>query len=112
MSLRSTSFSPSTQTCSFNEKVRSGGPATLSFPCAGGAASARFSTQTFVGTADRSHVDITNSAPFTFKSCQVTSTQHIVGTPPNLSYSYSERITGGNCSGVSTCTASGRVSAL
>ena len=112
LSLRSTSFSPSTATCSFNEKVRSGGPATLTFPCAGGAATARFSSQTFIGTADKTHVDITNSAPFTFRTCQVTSTQRITGTPPNLSYSYSERTTGGDCAKVSTCTASGRVSAL
>lgn len=112
LNLRSTSFSPSTATCSFNEKVRSGSPATLTFPCAGGAATARFSSQTFTGTADKSHVDISNVQPFTFQQCQVTSTQHISGTPPNLSYTYSERTTGANCKGVSTCTASGRVSAL
>jgi hypothetical protein len=112
LTLRSTSFTPSTATCSFEEKVRAGSPATLTFPCAGGTAVARFSSQTFTGTADPKRVQISNSVPFTFKDCKVQATQTISGTPPNLSYFYSERITGGTCTNVSTCTARGSVSAL
>ena len=112
LTLRSTSFSPSTATCSFNEKVRAGSPATMSFPCAGGTAVARFSSQTFTGTADSSRVSISNSALFPFSGCTVRSVQTISGTPPNLSYRYSESIVSGTCKGVSTCTASGSVSAL
>lgn len=112
LTLRSTSFSPSTSTCSFNEKVRAGSPATLSFPCAGGTAVARFSSQTFTGTADPNRVQISNSALFPFSGCTVRSVQTISGSPPNLSYFYSESIVSGTCKGVSTCTARGGVSAL
>lgn len=112
LTLRSTSFSPSTSTCSFNEKVRAGSPATMSFPCAGGTAIARFSSQTFTGTADASRVSISSSTLFPFSGCTVRSVQTISGTPPNLSYRYSESIVSGTCKGVSTCTANGGVSAL
>ena len=112
LTLRSTSFSPSTSTCSFNEKVRAGSPATLSFPCAGGTAVARFSSQTFTGTADPNRVQISNSSLFPFSGCTVRSVQTISGSPPNLSYFYSESIVSGTCKGVSTCTARGGVSAL
>ena len=112
LTLRSTSFSPSTPTCSFNEKVRAGSPATLSFPCSGGTAVARFSSQTFTGTADPNRVQISNSTLFPFSGCTVRSVQTISGSPPNLSYFYSESIVSGTCSGVSTCTARGSVSAL
>lgn len=111
LTLRSTSFNPSTSTCSFNEKVRAGSPTTLSFPCAGGTAVARFSTQTFTGTADPTRVSISNSALFPFSGCTVRSTQTISGSPPNLSYRYSESIVSGKCPSVSTCTASGNVTA-
>ena len=111
LTLRSTSFTPSTSTCSFNEKVRAGSPTTLSFPCAGGTAVARFSSQTFTGTADPNRVQISNSALFPFSGCTVRSVQTISGSPPNLQYSYSESIVSGTCNGVSTCTARGSVSA-
>ncbi|HSO39947.1 MAG TPA: hypothetical protein VLT33_45785 [Labilithrix sp.] len=111
LTLRSTSFIPSTSTCSFEEKVRAGSPATLSFPCAGGAATARFSSQTFSGTADPKKVQISNTTVFPFSGCQVRAIQTISGTPPNLSYFYSESIVSGKCPGTSTCTARGSVSA-
>jgi hypothetical protein len=111
LTLRSTSFVPSTATCSFEEKVRAGSPATLSFPCAGGAATARFSSQTFSGTADPKKVLISNTSVFPFSGCQVRALQTIAGTPPNLTYSYTESIVSGKCPGTSTCTARGTVSA-
>ncbi len=111
LTLRSTSFSPSKSTCSFEEKVRAGSPATLTFPCAGGSAVARFSSQTFSGTADPKRVSITNTAVFPFSGCQVRAFQTITGTPPNLAYSYAETIVSGKCPGTSTCTARGTVSA-
>ena len=111
LTLRSTSFSPSTSTCSFEEKVRAGSPATLTFPCAGGSAVARFSSQTFSGTADPKKVSITNTTVFPFSGCQVRAFQTITGTPPNLAYSYAETIVSGKCPGTTTCTARGTVSA-
>ncbi|CAN5910160.1 hypothetical protein BH11MYX4_BH11MYX4_66720 [soil metagenome] len=86
-------------------------PATLSFPCAGGAATARFSSQTFSGTADPKKVQISNTTVFPFSGCQVRAIQTISGTPPNLSYFYSESIVSGKCPGTTTCTARGSVSA-
>jgi len=111
LQLRSTSFSPSTSTCQFEEKVRAGSPATLTFPCAGGPAVARFSSQTFSGTADPKKVSITSSTTFPFSGCQVRAFQTITGTPPNLAYSYAESIVSGKCPGTTTCTARGTVSA-
>jgi hypothetical protein len=112
LTLRSTSFNPSSATCGFNEKVRAGSPASMSFPCAGGTAVARFSTQTFTGTADQNRVSISNTSLFPFSGCTVRSVQTITGTPPNLSYRYSETIVSGKCPGTSTCTATGGISAL
>lgn len=111
MTLRTTGFTPSKATCSFNENVRAGSPATLTFPCSGGSASARFSSQTFSGSADRGRVAITNSSTSTFSGCQVRTTQTITGTPPNLSYFLSESLVGGSCKGVSTCTARATITA-
>jgi len=111
LQLRSTSFSPSTRTCQFEEKGRSGSPATLTFPCAGGSAVARFSSQTFIGTADPKKVSLTNTTVFPFSGCQVRAFQTITGTPPNLAYSYAETIISGKCPTTSTCTARGTVSA-
>ncbi|MBX3190547.1 MAG: hypothetical protein KF819_26335 [Labilithrix sp.] len=115
LTLRSTSFSPSSAGCSFNEKVR-GNTAALVFPCAGGTARAAFGSQLFTGSADKTKIALTHSAnfPFTSGGCTVTvrSVQTITGTPPNLSYSYSEQIVSGSCKGVSTCTARGSISAV
>lgn len=105
MTLRTTNFKPSKSTCSFDEKVRAGSPATLTFPCEGGRASARFSSQTFNGSASKDRVTISTSTQTTFSGCQVRTTQTITGRPPNLSYFLSERIVGGSCKSVSTCTA-------
>ena len=111
LQLRSTSFSPSTASCQFEEKVRSGSPATFTFPCAGGAAIARFGSQTFSGTADPKKVSLTNTTLFPFSGCQVRAFQTITGTPPNPAYSYAETIISGKCPTTSTCTARGTVSA-
>lgn len=111
MTLRTVGFTPSKSTCSFNENVRAGSPATLFFPCSGGSASARFSGQTFSGTADRGRVAISNSSTSTFSGCQIRTTQTIAGTPPNLSYFLSESIVGGTCKGISTCTARATITA-
>lgn len=112
MTLRVSGFTPSKSTCSFNESVRAGSPTTLFFPCGGGSASARFSGQTFSGTADRNRVAISNSATSTFSGCQIRTTQTISGSPPNLSYFLSESIVGGTCKGISTCTARATMSAI
>ena len=111
MTLRTSGFIPSTATCSFNENVRSGSPATMFFPCAGGGATARFGSFTFSGTADKNRVSLSNSSLFPFSGCQVRSIQTISGVPPNLAYTYSEFIASGTCKGVSTCTARAIVSA-
>lgn len=111
MTLRTSGFTPSKPTCSFNETVRSG-PATLFFPCSGGSATARFSTQTFSGSADRGRVAITNSSTSTFSGCTIRTTQSIAGTPPSLSYFLSETIVSGTCKGINTCTARATITAV
>lgn len=105
MTLRESNFIPSKSTCSFNETVRNNNPSTLSFPCNGGSAVARFGPQTFTGTADKNRVAITSSVVGTFSGCQIRTTQVISGTPPNLTYFLSESFVGAPCKGVSTCTA-------
>lgn len=111
MTLRTSGFTPSKATCSFNETVRSG-PATLFFPCSGGSATARFSTQTFSGSADRGRVAITNSTTGTFSGCTIRTTQTIAGSPPSLSYFLSETVVGGTCKGINTCTARATITAV
>lgn len=113
LTLRNTSFTPSKSTCSFEEKVRSGSPAPLTFPCAGGPASVRFGSQTFSGTSDANKkINLVNTTIFPFSGCQVRAFQTISGTPPNLNYIYTETIISGNCPNTSTCTARGAISAL
>lgn len=112
MTLRISGFSPSSSTCSFNENVRSNSPSTLFFPCTGGVASVRFGPQTFIGTADRTRVSISNSTTSTFQGCQIRTTQTIAGSTPVLSYFLSESIVGGSCKGISTCTARASITAV
>lgn len=111
MTLRTSGFAPSKSTCSFNENVRSGSPATLNFPCGGGVSTARFGSQIFVGQADRFKVNLSHTATTTFQGCQIRTSQTISGNPPNLSYFLSEAIIGGQCRGVTTCTARAGISA-
>jgi hypothetical protein len=103
-------FRRSSATCSFNEKV-SHGPGTLEFPCEGGAAVASFGSQIFHGTVTSTSVVLSESEPFDFRGCSVESTQRIAGarSANTASYTYSERVLGGACSGVKTCSASARV---
>jgi hypothetical protein len=105
LSLRQSNFVPSKSTCSFNESVRSNNPSTLSFPCNGGSATARFGPQTFSGTADKNRVAVSNTVVGTFSGCQIRTTQVISGTPPNLTYFLSESFVGAPCKGINTCTA-------
>jgi len=105
MSLRLSNFVPSKSTCSFNETVRNNNPSTLTFPCNGGGATARFGPQTFSGTADKNRVNVTSSVVGTFSGCQIRTTQVIAGSPPNLTYFLSESFVGAPCKGISTCTA-------
>lgn len=112
MTLRVSGFTPSKSTCSFNEKVRTNSPTTLFFPCNGGGATARFGTQLFSGTADKTRVSLSNSSVSTFSGCEIRTTQTIAGSTPVLSYFLSETIVGGTCKGISTCTARASMTAL
>jgi hypothetical protein len=112
MTMRISGFTPSKSTCSFNENVRSSSPATMFFPCSGGAASVRFGPQTFSGTADKTRVAISNISTNNFDGCTIRTTQTIAGSTPNLSYFLSESIVGGTCKGISTCTARASMTAL
>lgn len=112
MTLRVSGFTPSKSTCSFNENVRSNSPTTLFFPCNGGGATARFGSQLFSGTADKTRVSISNSSVGTFSGCEIRTTQTIAGSTPVLSYFLSETIIGGSCKGISTCTARASMTAL
>ena len=112
MTLRVSGFTPSKSTCSFNENVRSNSPTTLFFPCNGGGATARFGSQLFSGTADKSRVSVSSSTVGTFSGCEIRTTQTIAGSTPVLSYFLSETIVGGSCKGISTCTARASMTAL
>jgi hypothetical protein len=87
-------------------------PATLTYPCAGGNASATFGAQAFAGTVTGTTIDVKNVESFTLKSCQLQSTQEITGdlAAAPLSYSYGEKFLGGDCSGFIICKATGKVS--
>jgi hypothetical protein len=112
MTLRVSGFTPSKSTCSFNESVRSNSPTTLFFPCNGGSSTARFGSQLFSGTADKTRVSLSNSTVGTFSGCEIRTTQTIAGSTPVLSYFLSETIIGGSCKGISTCTARASMTAL
>jgi hypothetical protein len=112
LELRVSGFVPSSPSCSFNEKVRSGSPTTINFPCSGGITTAKFGAQTFAGTASTTKVSLTQVETFPFNGCQVRSTQSITGTPPNLQYSYAENVVSGSCKSTFTCTARAVITAL
>jgi hypothetical protein len=112
MTLRVSGFTPSKSTCSFNESVRANSPTTLFFPCNGGGATARFGGQLFSGTADKTRVSLSNTSTNTFSGCEIRTTQTVAGSTPVLSYFLSETIVGGNCRGISTCTARASMTAL
>jgi hypothetical protein len=106
------SLTPSSSGCTLNEEVRSGSPATMTYPCAGGAVAVRFGSQTFSGTLSGNQLSVTNVDQFPFSSCTWESTQRITGTfPGTLAYSYAERVVSGGCSGVGACTAAGSIAA-
>jgi hypothetical protein len=112
MTMRISGFNPSSPTCSFNENVRTNSPSTMFFPCSGGVASVRFGPQTFIGTADKTRVSLSNTTTNDFRGCTVRTTQTISGSTPVLQYFLSESIVGGSCRSVSTCTARATMTAL
>jgi hypothetical protein len=87
-------------TCTYNTTADSSSPATLTYPCAGGAASATFGTQTFTGTESDGTLSITNVSKYSFTNtkyhvtCTYVATQTISGTLASgkASYSYSEAL--------------------
>lgn len=88
------------------------GAATLTYPCAGGVATATFGNQTFTGTVTAGKLLITNVMQFTLQSCHLESTQTVTGdvsTAP-FAWSYGERFVSGDCSGDIICTANANVS--
>ena len=111
--LQSGSVSLSDHVCTDINTQITKGTVTLTYPCAGGVATATFGTQAFTGTVSATgQVLITNVSKFTLQSCQLESTQTItgaIGTPP-LAWSYGERFLGGDCSGDIICTASSKIS--
>lgn len=84
---------------------------TLTYPCAGGVATATFGQQAFTGSVTAGKLLITNVMPFDLQSCHLESTQTITGdlATAALTWSYGERFLGGNCSGDIICTATGKV---
>jgi hypothetical protein len=111
--LQSGAVSLSNHVCTDINTQITKGTVTLTYPCAGGVATATFGTQAFTGTVSAAgQVLITNVSNFTLGSCQLESTQTItgpIGTPP-LAWSYGERFLGGDCSGDIICTASSKIS--
>jgi hypothetical protein len=96
LSVRITKISQST--CLFNSTVEESSPATLSYACAGGAASVTFGAQTFTGTETAGSVSLTNVSTYTFTnvkynvSCKYIATQTISGTVASgkLTWAYTE----------------------
>jgi hypothetical protein len=91
---------PRVATCTYNTTADSSSPATVSYPCAGGAASATFGAQTFTGTESDGSLSITNVSKYTFTNtkyhvtCTYVATQTITGTLASGkgSYSYGEAL--------------------
>jgi hypothetical protein len=92
-----------------NQQVGAG--ATLTFPCAGGVATATFGTQPFSGTVTGTSVVLSNTADFTLETCGLQSQQTITGdlATGQLVYQYGETLVNGDCFGFSTCQASGQL---
>lgn len=83
-------------TCTFNTTVQQSSPATLTYPCAGGAASVTFGAQTFTGTDSGGTVSLQNVSKFSFTNtkynvtCVFVATQNIKGdlASGKLTYDY------------------------
>jgi hypothetical protein len=91
--------------------LQSGSTSTLVFPCAGGPARAHFGKHVFVGTADKSHVSLTAASTYSAFGCPWHTTQTITGSPPNLVYSYGEKVVPPCKSSARPSTMSGAISA-
>jgi hypothetical protein len=106
------SVSLSNKVCTdINTQVTKANAVTLTYPCAGGVATATFGQQPFTGSVTGGKLLITNVMPFDLQSCHLESTQTISGdvTTPALTWSYGERFLSGNCSGDIICTATAKV---
>jgi Cys-rich repeat protein len=88
-------------TCQYDTTVVASSPATLEYPCAGGAASVVFGAQTFSGALTNGALSVQNvdTYPLPIKStgtiCYYTATQTISGTLASgaLKYAYTEVLT-------------------
>jgi hypothetical protein len=82
---------------------------TLTFPCVGGVAEAKFGGHTFKGTVQGDVVALKDVEPFVFNSCQWESTEKIEGNlaTGTVKYSYTERPLQ-SCTDT-PCTASGNL---
>jgi hypothetical protein len=100
-SLTVTITQPGPSTCVYDSKVVETSPASLQYQCAGGAASATFGAQTFVGTLADGTLTITNFSRYPFKvltvTCWYTAKQVITGKLASgaLQYSYVEALDSG-----------------
>jgi hypothetical protein len=106
-------------TCTFSTTVDKSSPATLDYPCAGGAASVTFGAQTFTGTETGGTVSLTSVTKFAFvdtqynMTCNYVATQTISGAlaSGSLAYTYKDQLDTGQptlCKFVTAgCTASG-----
>ena len=85
-------LSISEQTCWVNQHVEDQATK-LQFPCAGGAAVAKFGSHEFTGTVYGDQISISDFEPFEFKGCDWESTEIISGDfgTGALTYRYSER---------------------
>lgn len=98
-------------TCFIDARVRDK-VGELVFPCAGGAAEARFSGARFQGSVSRGMVDVSLSTSFDFEDgCRWVSQQHLSGpaSGPELEYTYTEAPAPGQRGCASACAAQARV---
>lgn len=104
-------LSVSNAACYVNTQVESK-TSKLEFPCAGGAATVTFGTQTFTGKVNGDLVHLKNVETFNYGGCPWESTQTIDGdvTTGSLDYSYTEKpLT--TCPDQYPCTANGSLAA-
>jgi len=110
--LKAVRLTPSSSTCWVDEHVTSSN-GVLTWPCAGGRATAVFSGSTFLGEVSADgKVDLTLETRFDFKDgCKWRSTQTIRGAlkSDRLSYDYREEPLEGQSGCMAACRAAGEI---
>ncbi len=114
VTLRVAQLAMSHDTCWVDEKV-TGASGTLTFPCSGGTAEARFSSIVFTGQMSDGQVELLLATQFKYSDgCRWESRQRLAGVLESgaLLYEYSEAPAAGQQGCVYGCTAAAKVELL